>query len=275
MRKPEKLERLSEAKTIDDVLHNMQLVIDWSIRADSTIGYFAVLYKRATVAIHKAMDQGVFDDAERMDRVAARFAQRYFASLNGYFYPDEFDPPSLPWEVSFVADATNQTTMVQNMLAGLNAHINYDLALTTAAEDPDSLDTFERDFNLINAYLGGQITGALDATTKISPTLTWFRRAIPKEVWLIKWVLVRFRNSAWLCAIRLAEHPEDAHEMTVNQTAWAAALGAWYLDPPRKYTPFHLVFRAIAAKESKDVGDNVAALDSTSERPEMSVQAFL
>jgi hypothetical protein len=43
-------------------LRNIDQVIDWAIKAESRIGYFAALYKRTTVAISQAISQGVFDE---------------------------------------------------------------------------------------------------------------------------------------------------------------------------------------------------------------------
>ena len=54
------LDRLEEAKNIDDVLRNVDQIIGWSINAESHLGYFAVVYKRVTLAIRKAINEGVF-----------------------------------------------------------------------------------------------------------------------------------------------------------------------------------------------------------------------
>src|SRR3954465_15219623 len=57
---------LPQPVTVDDVLRNLDQVIEWSIRAHSTIGYFAALYKRTTLAIRNAINNGEFDDGHRM-----------------------------------------------------------------------------------------------------------------------------------------------------------------------------------------------------------------
>jgi hypothetical protein len=61
----------------------------------------------------------------------------------------------------------------------------------------------------------------------------------------------------------------------VNQAAWTAALSAWYLAPPAKFTPFPLAVRAIAKRESRDVAANIRALDGISHRPEKRFQPYL
>ena len=66
---PLQLARLETPETIGDVVRNIDQVIDWSIKAESHLGYFAVLYKRTTLAIRDAVNAGVFDDGPRMEQL--------------------------------------------------------------------------------------------------------------------------------------------------------------------------------------------------------------
>src|SRR5271163_4405588 len=87
--------RLEEAENVDDVLRNVDQIIDWSINANSHLGYFAVVYKRVTLAIREAINDGQFDDGHRVARLDVVFAQRYFDALNAYFYPNDYSPLTL------------------------------------------------------------------------------------------------------------------------------------------------------------------------------------
>ena len=126
---PLPLDRLEEPETIDDVVRNIDQIVDWSIKAESHIGYFAALYKRITLAIREAISEGVFDNGRRIEELDVAFARRYFNALNAYFYPDEYQGLTLPWEVAFVGDQDDQAIILQHMMAGLNAHITFDLGL--------------------------------------------------------------------------------------------------------------------------------------------------
>jgi hypothetical protein len=210
-----------------------------------------------------------------MEQFAVLVAQRYFDALNAYFYPDEYDGLTLPWEVAFVAHEDRQPTMLQQMMAGLNAHICYDIGAAAVAIASDSLDRMEHDFNLINALLGSQIRGVFDVVERLSPVLRWARRLIPNEVGLSRRVLMKFRAAAWHFAIYLALHPDSAREKRVNQAAWAAALGAWYLQPPERWTPFPALARVIAKRESRDVAVNLRALDTVTNSPDKLAKAYL
>jgi Family of unknown function (DUF5995) len=264
-----------DPSNIDDVLRGIDQVLDWSINAHSAIGYFAVLYKRVTVAIRDAVEEGLFDDGRRIEQLDVVFARRYFNALNAFFYPDKYQGLALPWEVAFVGDLNDQATILQHMMTGLNAHITFDLAPALLAVAADSLKTMENDFNRVNAVLGSQIPGILSIVEQLSPELRWIRRLTPNEIGLLNRVLVKLRKSAWLFAIYVALNPENAREKEVNQASWTAALGAWYLQPPGRLTPFPLLVRAIAKRESRDVAGNIVALQGVMNSPAKMAKALL
>lgn len=262
------LQRLDDATTLDDVVHNLDLVIDWAIQARSTIGYFAVLYQRGTVAVQQAIEQGRFHDPVWIEHMDVLFANRYFAALNGFFHgphpavvrPIDQDGLTLPWEVAFVNHDNNTATMLQHMMASLNAHICYDLGVALVTLSANSLDKVEYDFNLINDIVSAQSASMLHVVQQRSPGLRWIRRVVPDEVSVIHTLLVKFRTASWHFAINMALHPEQAREAKVNQVAWTSGLGAWYLNPPKQLAALPLLVRAIQRSESRDVAANVAAL---------------
>jgi hypothetical protein len=269
------LDRLEEAKNIDDVLRNVDQIIGWSINAESHLGYFAVVYKRVTLAIRKAINEGVFDDRRRVEELDVVFAQRYFNALNAYFYPDEHQGPTLPWDVAFVGDQERQAIILQHLMSAFNAHITFDLGMACFTIAPHSLNTLENDFNRVNAVLCSQIPGVVDVMQRLSPELRWTRRLIPDELGVLDRVLMKLRKGAWLFAIYMALHPENARQKRVNQAAWTAALGAWYLQPPARLTPFPVLVRAIAKHESDDVASNIQQLEGISNRPDKLNRAYL
>lgn len=272
---PLQLARLETPETIGDVVRNIDQVIDWSIEAESHLGYFAVLYKRTTLAIRDAVNEGVFDDGPRMEQLDLAFARRYFSALNGYFHRDDYRGLTLPWEVPFVGDQNRQAIILQHMMAGLNAHITFDLGLAVLAVAGNSLDSMEADFNRVNALLCSQIPGTLDVVQQLSPELRWARLLIPDEVGILKRMLMKLRKSAWLFAINMAMHPDSAMQKQVHQSAWTAALGAWYLQPTLRLTPIPLLVRIIAKRESRNVAANIRALQGISNAPDELNRAYL
>src|SRR6201997_3749530 len=180
------LDRLKEPRNIDDVLRNLDQIIDWAKEAQNGIGYFTVLYRRITLAIRDAVNDGTFVDGARIERLDVAFAKRYFNALNAYFYPDEFEGLTLPWKVAFVGDQNDQAIILQHMLAGLNAHISFDLGLallTVAGDWPKDLKT---DYDRVNRLLCDQIPGINKKVQQLSPELRWLRSLLPNEVRLLK-----------------------------------------------------------------------------------------
>lgn len=272
---PLRMARLEKAETIQDVVRNVDQVIEWSIEAKSRIGYFAALYKRITLAIREAISEGVFDDGHRMAELDVAFAQRYFNALNAYFHPDEFKGLTLPWEVSFVGEQNDQAIILQQMMTAMNAHITFDLGLAALAVAGNALDTLANDFNRVNAVLASQIPGVLDVIQQLSPDLRRIRRVIPDEIGLTRRLLIKFRTGAWLFAVHMALYPGDMRQKRVNHAAWTAAVGAWYLQPPARLTPFPILVRVIAKRESRDVAANIRALETITTTPDKLNKAYL
>ena len=201
-------EPLEEAKTIDDVVRNFDQVIDWAIRAESTVGYFAILYRRSTVAVHEALKQGKFINPQRMQKFDVVFAQRYFDALNAYFMPHVYPGLTLPWEVAFVGHDDGKTTIIQQMMTGLNAHICFDLGLAAVEVAANDLDAMKHDFDYINELVALQVPDMLRNLIEISPDVVWLRRALPAETEVIKDVLTRFRDGS--CAMVVGYSPSTS-----------------------------------------------------------------
>jgi hypothetical protein len=83
------------------------------------------------------------------------------------------------------------------------------------------------------------------------------------------------RRSAWYFAIYMDLHPESARERRVNQASWTAAMGAWYLQPPARLTPFPILVRAIAKRESRNVAGNLRALETIKNAPDKLDRSYL
>src|ERR1700758_2779260 len=262
------LDRLKEPETIDDVLRNIDQIIDWAKEAQNAIGYFAVLYRRITRAIRDAINDGTFVDGPRIGRLDVAFAKRYFNALNAYFYPGEFQGLTIPWKVSFVGDQNRQAIIIQHMLAGLNAHISFDLGLallTVAGDWPKSLRI---DYDRVNKLLCDQIPGITNEVQQLSPEMRWLRVLIPDEISQMKKAVTKMREGAWRFAFYMAMNPENAEQKTAHQEAWTAVLSSWYLQPSGRFSPLPWLIRAVAKHETGTVRHNLAALDKISKSPE-------
>ena len=75
-----------------------------------------------------AIDQDEFHDPEWVSILLHRFADYYFEALDKYEAGDIQTP--VVWEVAHDAATERKIFVLQNLLLGVNAHINYDLVVT-------------------------------------------------------------------------------------------------------------------------------------------------
>lgn len=253
--------------TIDQVVDAIQGIIQWSIDNQSRLGYFAALYKRITIAIRDGIAQHVFDDGPRMERFDVTFASRYFAALNGFFHPTDFPHPSQCWRVAFEGATAPGPILIQQMIAGVNAHIDLDLGIAAEAVAPGAqIESLHHDFNLVNAVLESQVSTVVTEIDSLSPVLAdIYGLLMQHELDLIADGLVFVRDRAWAFAKLLAEEPAILHRATIDvHDAEVAAIGRLILHPPGL---LENIVEVIAAQESRDVVKNIRTLDAIANSP--------
>ncbi|WP_256301063.1 DUF5995 family protein [Haloarchaeobius salinus] len=99
---------------------------------------FLTIYVRMTREVHDGIASGRFTDPEWMRRYLVTFANYYRRAFLAFETGDVAAVPD-PWRVAFGASMHDETLVVQDAFLGVNAHINYDLALALAdvGLDPD------------------------------------------------------------------------------------------------------------------------------------------
>jgi hypothetical protein len=255
---------------LDEVVEAIESIIEWSIGASSRLGYFAALYKRITIAVRTAVEQGAFEDGPRMERLDVTFASRYFDALNGYFHPNEYPKPTRSWQVPFDAASRQEPIIVQHMLGGVNVHIALDLGIAAQTICPGAqLPKLKQDFYKINAILASQAHGIVAEIDELSPALAdLYAVLMDNEIFLINEAVTAFRDSAWRFAAILALEPGFARPLTIwtrdRQVAGQAEL---IYDPPGLVGLIGSIVRAIAARESRDIVHNIQVLDRIASTP--------
>jgi len=99
---------------------------------------FLTVYSRMTRAIRAGVDSGRFGDPEWMRRYTIAFADYYRRAFLA-FERGRLGGVPAPWRVAFDTAVSGSGLVVQDAFLGINAHINYDLALTLCdvGIDPD------------------------------------------------------------------------------------------------------------------------------------------
>ncbi|HEU4406767.1 MAG TPA: DUF5995 family protein [Polyangiaceae bacterium] len=116
-------------QNVDEALDAMRDALDYFHRENDHRAIFARAYYLITVAVHRAINRRppytnrIFFDPDWVRRLAGKFATLYFQSLTTAERPGE-----RAWKTAHRLAASGQSSVMQDMLLGLNAHINYDLA---------------------------------------------------------------------------------------------------------------------------------------------------
>jgi len=125
-------------ETVDGVFDRLRDLERRLREAGDRRAVFLTIYTRMTAAVRDAIDAGRFSDPDWMRRYTVAFADYYRRAFR------DFERGSLgavpdPWIVAFATAVEGSALVAQDAFLGINAHINYDLALTLrdVGIDPD------------------------------------------------------------------------------------------------------------------------------------------
>jgi uncharacterized protein DUF5995 len=246
------------AKTIDDVLEMLATIVaDTRVKRDP-LGYFPALYRQVTLKVKDGIDRGRFDDGPRMARFDALFANAYFEAYEKFRAGKQ---PGRAWQFAFDRSRSGGLIILQNLLLGINAHINLDLGVVTGKAFPGrELDDFHGDFNTINDILASLIPQARDAVEQFSPLLEELTAIGGEDVaQALEFSVDVARDDAWRAASLIALAPTEIDRLAIGTLdTKAKLLGRIVADPAE---PLATVVRRIRRAESTDVAAIIAALD--------------
>jgi hypothetical protein len=198
-----------------DVLAQFDVVLDWAKAAPSRVGYFAAMHRRVTSALIAAIDEGVFDDGPRMERMIVEFGTRYFEALRAWLGDGATVPAS--WKIAF--DSTHRSRMIvlEHLLIGMNAHIRFDLPVTTATVVPeDQLPSFRADFEKVNRVLDALVDRDRLGVDHVSPMIRHIDLLGRRTDDIIDMALGGARELAWGVAAQLARLPINERTAVVD-----------------------------------------------------------
>ncbi|MBU2995829.1 hypothetical protein KO500_05260 [Cellulophaga baltica] len=159
---------MNKPTTIKEVLVALDEIIEESIVTNSRLGFFAYLYRRTTAEILKEVELGSFENNEQLQRMDVAFANLYIDAYHDY---KAGKPVSKCWAYSFVS-ADEKLSIIQHILLGVNAHINLDLGIATAATmKGKDISDIENDFNKVNDILFNITNEMQNRLSRVSPLL--------------------------------------------------------------------------------------------------------
>lgn len=253
---------------IDGVLAQMDEIVAWTLANTSRAGYFAALYRRVTRTVRDRIGTGYFDDDARMERLDVTFASRYLTAFRQWRAGDP--AISACWKGAFDGTADPGLIILQNLLVGMNAHIDYDLGIATAqvAGSMEGLQSLEGDFDKINALLACLVPTVFSEIGALSPLIHLVEEVgEAEEEKLVDIVMDGARDLAWLFAnelVLLQGRPDLEQRLLALKDGEVARVGKKVLRPGGT---LEKVVHVVWLPESKDVRKNIEALAAPAALP--------
>jgi hypothetical protein len=239
------------AKTIDEVIVRLEDIISECIRTKSPLGYFAVLYQGVTKKVKEHIALGTFEDGERMEKLDVIFANRY---LEAYEQFKLQEIPSSCWKIAFEVPQNQGLTILQTMLMGMNAHINYDLAIaaqeTVGQEDITQL---KRDFDAITDLLLSMLDEVETKINKVSPIfklIDWVGGRTDEKV--AGFIIDKARDFAWNNAVLLNKTSID-RQFYIQQDVFTTQIAERIAEPGLILKTTFKFIRWFETRDSKKV----------------------
>ena len=239
------------AETIDEVIAHLTEIIARSRRDRSRLGYFAALYRKVTISVKEGIAQNRFQNGERMQRLDVVFANRY---LTAYELYRQRQRPTDCWQLAFEAAEQWRPLILQQLLLGMNAHINLDLGIAAVETCPgEELAPLQHDFDEINNILAGLVLPVQKAIGEVSPWIGFLEKIDPRaDDALINFSMLVARNEAWKFAVRLNALDEQRKVAAIaERDSEIARFGRLVYQPPGVF--FKLGLLAIRLRESNDI----------------------
>ncbi len=247
------------AKSIDEVLSELDIIIENTVVENTYLGIFAYVYRRTTAQIKQAILEKQFEDNERMQVMDVAFANLYLTAYQNYMHNQDC---SASWKTAFSAKH-DKLTIIQHLMLGMNAHINMDLGIAASTFSPGlSMAVLKNDFMKVNQILNNLTNEMQDRVAKVSRLmvlLDWLGKNTDELI--ANFSMVKAREQAWNLACILSELKDAERKAVVELTdTTIAEFGNQLKNPPGKI--LKMALKLISYFEEKDVKIIINKLES-------------
>jgi hypothetical protein len=217
----------ARVETIGDVIATMKS-IDAALPDNDGLKWFNRLYLMVTDDVNAKPPGGAWQNPVWLERLDVVFAGFYFDALTDFLAGRE---TAASWRVMFGARFTPGIDRIQFALAGMNAHINHDLALAMLRTDADlkmipaEEGPEHTDYESVNVILSDRMPSVLSMlATDVLGTLAQDTGKIGRI--LAYWNVCRARDLAWDFANHLRNLSGYAYDTALAmQDSLTGALG--------------------------------------------------
>jgi hypothetical protein len=248
---------MSRPSTIVHVIERLDREVERAVDRRSRLGYFAALYRGVTARVAEGIESGRFEDGERMERLDIVFALRYLDAVDRMRREEAY---TRSWRIAFEAADRWSPTILQHLLAGMNAHIGLDLGIAAARTAPGlDLPGLRGDFDEITRLLDEMVDDVQDRIANVSPWMWVVDRVGQNQDELFASACMgAARRLAWTWAEHLAGAAAGRQEDAIRRLdAAVSLLGRRILRPS---LPFRSALLVARVREAADVRDVIEAL---------------
>jgi Family of unknown function (DUF5995) len=230
-----------------------------ALAAGDASGYFPALYSRVTERVGASIEDGTFEDGPRLDGFATRFASHYLTAAH--------DHPGSPqcWQACWNVAADRRLLIVQHLLLGINAHVNYDLprAVVEVADERGDLLSIRHDFDAVNDVLAATYADVVEDLGRVSRWVNSAARLGGGHAFNFSLTLARAR--AWQAAEAMYTLSADGRRAYVEELDRLVSVLSFLITRP---SPFLRPLISLARRlEERDASKVVTALLEERRRP--------
>jgi hypothetical protein len=191
-------------RSVEEAISGLERIRDSFIARHDRRGVFAATYVESTRAFHDSLRQRRYESNKKMARFVVAFANAYRQALADY---ERGAPTPEAWRTSFDISRSGTSTVSEDLLLGINAHVNYDIAFAILHAGIDvRSEMSHRDHLRANQVLR-------EATPRVRRKIVQVYR--PPGAW-VSWLFARrideataasfihARNNAWAAATAIA-----------------------------------------------------------------------
>ena len=223
-------------------LREMSQIADGAATSCGHDAVFARAYLRMTQLYGYTREiPGYYDDVRSVNHLDAVFAKFYFDAYNGWKTGNRSSVPQ-SWLIALDAAKNKKVTGSGDLMLGMNAHINRDLAFVLAATGlirPDGSSS-KADYDAVEEWLYDATAPLMaEFAARFDPTMDDTNDPLGAGYWSLFQMISGWREAAWRNAELLVSAPTPAAravvaagiETAANTAAQGLLLTMSYLPP--------------------------------------------